>query len=60
MNKKTPPREANLDSDGKFAIEPYCGQCSIDIFATGKTYCNCGHTYEERRDSGWKLNGEKT
>lgn len=31
MTKKVQPRETNLDASGKFALEPYCGQCSIDL-----------------------------
>lgn len=58
MSKKIPPRLTGTDASGKHVVEPYCGQCSFSPF-TGKSYCNCGHTYEERRDSGWKLNGEK-
>lgn len=38
-------------------IEPWCLNCCIDPF-TGGGYCSCGLTFQEREQSGWKLNGE--
>lgn len=48
LNKRMP--------DGKLAIEPYCHDCRVDLF-TGKSYCDCGWTYEERLASRWRRDG---
>lgn len=52
-----PARELGKDSDGCAVLEPYCGECAIDT--RGVSWCTCGHTFEERWESGWKLSGAK-
>jgi hypothetical protein len=51
-------RELCKDATGALVIEPYCGECAID-FWSGKTWCTCGYTLEQRRDSGWMLSGAR-
>jgi hypothetical protein len=51
MKKKL--RELGVKADGTRAIEPYCLDCVFDPY-TGKSYCQCGLSYEQRQANQWK------